>query len=177
LHFIFYHKITTVFRLYVHLSPKHFRRFCSHLVADHLALLFEGTLENKSSQSISRTKLTSKSSNSEIKAMIIHSAIAPTELAVFFQNHPILTYSNILIKRIPSIPTVESVGSNIFRTRTGSITILWIRTRSTRRALCVVRVPRRLSFSPFYWYSITLVNPGHQSYHQTLIIGSLIFKK
>jgi hypothetical protein len=54
--FYFSSEITTLSRLHVHLSPKHFRRFCSHLVADDLALLFKGTLENKLSQSTVQVK-------------------------------------------------------------------------------------------------------------------------
>jgi len=95
----------TLFRLHIHFLPKYFFRFCSHLFADDLALLLKGALEKKLSQNIleleEQAKIAMKilSTFSEnfllpvnvkkTKAILIHSAVAPSEPKVFFQNEPI----------------------------------------------------------------------------------------
>jgi hypothetical protein len=95
----------TLFRLHIHFLPKYFFRFCSHLFADDLALLLKGALEKKLSENvleleeqakIAMRALSTFSENyllpvntKKTKAMLIHSAVAPSTPRVFFQNQPV----------------------------------------------------------------------------------------
>ncbi|CAF1305904.1 unnamed protein product [Rotaria sp. Silwood1] len=95
----------TLFRIHIHFLPQYFFRFCTHLFADDVAILLKGSLEKKLSQNIIELEkqakiamhiLLSFSENhllpvnvKKTKAMLVHSAVSPSQPKIFFQNQQI----------------------------------------------------------------------------------------
>ena len=113
----------TLFRLHIHLLPKLFFRFCSHLFADDLAIVLKGSLEKRLSDNIIYLEEQAKVAMKELlkfsidmlqpvnvaktKVMLVHDVVAPTKPNVFFDD-----------KRIDYVKYFKYLGVEI-RTKLG----------------------------------------------------------